>query len=80
MAEASSDATPVLSEPREEDRWDGRTGWVHEAVVDDYSDLSGHDVYMSGPPAMIEAGKAAFTAAGLAQEALYYDSFEYADD
>ena len=45
--------TPVLSEPRPEDDWEGGTGWVHEAVTHDYPDLSGHEVYMSGPPLML---------------------------
>ena len=67
--------TPVLSEPDAD--WRGETGWVHEAVVTDYPDLSGHEVYMSGPPPMIEAGKEAFLAHGLAGEELYSDSFEY---
>jgi CDP-4-dehydro-6-deoxyglucose reductase, E3 len=67
--------TPVLSEP--DDDWRGQTGWVHEAVVSDYPDLSEHEVYMSGPPPMIEAGKKAFLAHGLPGEELYSDSFEY---
>jgi CDP-4-dehydro-6-deoxyglucose reductase len=67
--------TPVLSEP--DDDWRGRTGWVHEAVIADHPDLSGHEVYMSGPPPMIEAGKTTFLAHGLAAEELYSDSFEY---
>ena len=70
--------TPVLSEPRPEDDWTGRTGWVHEAVVADYPDLNGHDVYMSGPPPMIEAAKPAFAARGLPEDRLFYDSFDYA--
>lgn len=70
--------TPVLSEPRPEDGWGGRTGWVHEAVAADYPDLSGHEVYMSGPPPMIRAAKPAFAARGLPEERLYYDSFEFA--
>ena len=57
-----------------------RIGLVHEAVLADYPDLSGHDVYMSGPPAMVDAGHQAFLAAGLPQDRLYYDSFEYAPD
>jgi CDP-4-dehydro-6-deoxyglucose reductase len=69
--------TPVLSEPRPEDDWTGRTGWVHEAVVADYPNLNGHDVYMSGPPPMIEAAKPAFAARGLPVEQLFYDSFEF---
>jgi CDP-4-dehydro-6-deoxyglucose reductase len=69
--------TPVLSEPRLEDGWMGRTGWVHEAVAADYPDLSGYDVYMSGPPPMIEAAKPVFVAQGLPAEQLFYDSFEF---
>ncbi|HZX72360.1 MAG TPA: 2Fe-2S iron-sulfur cluster-binding protein [Rhodanobacter sp.] len=57
-----------------------RVGLVHEAVLADYPDLSGHDVYMSGPPAMVDAGRQAFLTAGLPEDRLYYDSFEYAPD
>ncbi|BAV32958.1 CDP-6-deoxy-delta-3,4-glucoseen reductase [Sulfuricaulis limicola] len=70
--------TPVLSEPRPEDRWDGRRGWVHEAVAADYPDLSGYEVYASGPPPMIEALKAVVKKHGLPEDRLYYDSFEFA--
>jgi CDP-4-dehydro-6-deoxyglucose reductase len=70
--------TPVLSEPRPEDRWDGRQGWVHEAVIADYPDLSRHEVYASGPPPMIDALKATVKKHGLPEDRLYYDSFEFA--
>ncbi len=59
---------------------EGRGGLVHEAVLADHPDLATHDVYMSGPPPLIEAGRRSFTAAGLPEERLYYDSFEYAPD
>lgn len=73
--------TPVLSDPLEEDAWSGRTGFVHEAVLEDYSDLSGYDVYMAGPPAMIEAAREAFMQQrGLPEAQLYYDSFEFGAD
>ncbi len=72
--------TPVLSEPHPEDHWQGRVGWVHQAVATDYPDLSLHEVYMSGPPPMIEAGKTVFSAQGLPREQLYYDAFDYAHD
>lgn len=75
--QASFHYTPVLSEPRPEDNWEGRTGWVHEAVAADYPDLSDYDVYMSGPPPMIEAAKPVFTAQGLPAEQLFYDSFDF---
>ncbi|MHB8345822.1 MAG: CDP-6-deoxy-delta-3,4-glucoseen reductase [Acidiferrobacterales bacterium] len=72
--------TPVLSEPDPDDHWDGRCGWVHAAVVQDYPDLRGHEVYASGPPLMIEAGRQAFAACGLSADRLFYDSFERAQD
>jgi CDP-4-dehydro-6-deoxyglucose reductase len=72
--------TPVVSEPLAEDYWQGRTGWVHAAVAADYPDLSGYEVYMSGPPAMIAAAKPVFIAQGLPEEYLYYDSFDFSPD
>ncbi len=71
---------PVLSHPAPEDRWQGRTGLVTEAVVADLSDLSGFDLYMAGPPAMVATGRALFPAHGLPSERLFYDSFEPATD
>jgi CDP-4-dehydro-6-deoxyglucose reductase len=69
---------PAISDPQ---RADGmRTGFVHEAVLEDNFDLAGADVYMSGPPALIDAGRRSFVQAGLPEERLYYDSFDYAPD
>ncbi|MES9936709.1 MAG: CDP-6-deoxy-delta-3,4-glucoseen reductase [Sedimenticola sp.] len=70
--------TAVLSEP--EEGWSGSTGWVHDAVVAEYSDMSGHDLYMSGPPPMVFAGKDAFLEAGLSEDNMYSDVFEWAQD
>lgn len=70
--------TPVLSEPDPD--WDGRRGFVHEAVVEDHPDMSGFDVYMSGPPVMVETGRAAFETRGLGREHMFSDAFEYAAD
>jgi len=72
--------TPVLSDPEEGDDWQGKTGFVHEAIIEQYPDLSGYDVYMSGPPPMIKAGMDAFYAHGLPESQIYSDSFEYSDD
>jgi CDP-4-dehydro-6-deoxyglucose reductase len=69
---------PVLSEPLPEDDWDGETGFVSDAVVRVYPDLSGHDVYMSGPPVMVEAGHALFMQHGLDESRFFSDAFEYA--
>jgi CDP-4-dehydro-6-deoxyglucose reductase len=70
---------PVLSEPSLDDAWPGRTGFVHEAVLADFADLSGYDVYACGGPAMIDAVRTAFTTTrGLPEEAFFADSFTYA--
>jgi CDP-4-dehydro-6-deoxyglucose reductase, E3 len=70
--------TPVLSEAGVE--WRGRTGWVHEAALQDVADLSGFEVYMAGPPAMISAARQAFEARGVASAQIFFDSFDYAPD
>lgn len=72
--------TPVLSEAAAEDAWQGRTGLVHAALLADYPDLSGHDVYVAGPPPLVEAARHDFAAAGLDPARLYFDSFEFAPD
>ncbi len=69
---------PVLSEPAATDQWSGRTGLVHRAVLDDFADLSGYQVYACGAPAMIDAARADFTALrGLPVEDFFADSFTY---
>lgn len=72
--------TPVLSEAEDDATWEGERGWVHEALLRAYPDLGGFDVYMSGPPAMIEAARKAFAEHGLPEGQLFFDSFEYAQD
>ena len=62
------------------DGWSGAIGWVHEAVLADFSELQGFDVYASGPPPMINAIQQSFPENGLEQGHFYFDSFEYASD
>jgi len=67
---------PVLSEARAEDDWHGRSGLVHQAVMADLPDLSGHEVYACGAPVMVDAAKRDFVArCGLPPEAFFADSF-----
>ena len=71
--------TPVLSETLPEDAWEGRTGFVHHAVLDDYTDLSGYDVYTCGAPVVVEAAQRDFTSLrGLPIEAFFSDAFTFA--
>jgi CDP-4-dehydro-6-deoxyglucose reductase len=67
---------PVLSEPAPDDRWDGRTGFVHHAVMADMVDLSGHQVYACGTPLMVEAAQRDFVdRCGLPESEFYADAF-----
>jgi CDP-4-dehydro-6-deoxyglucose reductase len=71
--------TPVLSEPLPEDSWPGRTGFVHQAVLDDYADLSAYEVYTCGAPVVVEAAHRDFTSMrGLPDEAFFSDAFTFA--
>ncbi|MES2258228.1 MAG: CDP-6-deoxy-delta-3,4-glucoseen reductase [Pseudomonadota bacterium] len=68
--------TPVLSEATPECAWQGRDGYVHLAVLADYPDLSGHQVYACGAPPMVESARRDFLArAGLPPEAFLADAF-----
>jgi CDP-4-dehydro-6-deoxyglucose reductase len=70
---------PVLSEAKPTDAWAGRTGFVHQAVLDDFKDLSGYQVYACGAPAMIDAARRSFTATrSLPVDEFFADSFTYA--
>ena len=66
---------PVLSDPTPADNWDGRTGLVHEAVLEDFADLSGFEVYACGAMAMVEAAHRDFSARGLPPDAFFADAF-----
>ncbi|WJW75598.1 CDP-6-deoxy-delta-3,4-glucoseen reductase [Thiohalobacter sp. IOR34] len=72
--------TPVLSEPQAADAWHGRSGLALDALLADHPDLSAHDIYMAGPPAMVEAARSALLGRGLPEEQLYCDAFEFAKD
>jgi CDP-4-dehydro-6-deoxyglucose reductase len=72
---------PVLSEARPEDAWTGRTGFVHETVMKDFPDLSGHQVYACGAPVMVEAAHRDFTSrCGLPEDSFFSDAFTTASD
>lgn len=67
---------PVISEPLPEDGWSGRTGFVHRAVMDDFPDLSQHQVYACGVPVMVDSARRDFvTLCKLPEDEFFADSF-----
>ncbi len=65
---------PVLSEPDSD--WQGRTGFVHRAVMEDLPDLSGHEVYACGSPLMVDAARTDFGRdCGLPESSFHADAF-----
>lgn len=67
---------PVISNALPEDNWTGRTGFVHKAVLEDFPDLSGHQVYACGAPVVVDSARAEYSAlAKLPPDEFYADAF-----
>lgn len=63
---------PVLSD----EKWEGRTGFVHRAVMEDFPDMSGVQVYACGAPIMVESARKDFSLqCRLPAEEFFADSF-----
>jgi CDP-4-dehydro-6-deoxyglucose reductase len=78
QADASSHITyvPVVSNATPTDHWTGRTGFVHQAVLDDFADLSLHHIYACGAPVVVESAQRDFVQLrGLPSDAFFADSF-----
>ncbi len=65
----------VVQEP--DAQWQGRSGLVHQAVLDDHADLSAFDIYIAGPFPMVGAVRDAFLARGALQQQMYADAFAW---
>ena len=69
----------ALSEPLAEDNWDGMTGFIHQAVFDNY--LKSHaepeeiEYYLCGPPMMLSAVQNMLAELGVPQENIAFDDF-----
>lgn len=69
---------PVLSRP--EDNWQGRCGYVQDAICRDFSDLAGFDAYLCGPPVMVNAAREAFIRRGMPIERIFSDAFNFSHE
>ncbi len=80
-AHAHIQYVPVISDALPEDNWAGRSGFVHRAVMQDFPDLSGHQVYACGVPIMVDSAKKDFTeSCKLPENEFFCDSFTTAAD
>ena len=67
---------PVISNAEAQDQWQGRTGFVDQAVLQDHADLSGFQVYACGAPIVIESAQRDYVSLGrLPAEEFYADAF-----
>jgi CDP-4-dehydro-6-deoxyglucose reductase len=67
---------PVISDVLPDDGWQGRTGFVHLAVMQDFPDLSAYQVYACGVPVMVDSARRDFVQqCGLPEEEFFADSF-----
>ena len=67
---------PVVSDALPEDAWSGRTGFVHRAVMEDFPELSGYQVYACGAPVVVESAHKDFTKlCNLPEDEFYSDAF-----
>ncbi len=71
--------TVALSEPRPEDDWRGKTGFIHDVLYDSY--LKHHPVpedceyYLCGPPMMIKAVRNMLDNLGVDPDNIFFDDF-----
>lgn len=67
---------PVVSNALEEDQWQGRTGFVHQAVMTDLPDMAAFQVYACGAPIVVESANRDFVKlCNLPAEEFYADAF-----
>lgn len=81
LGQAGVRFVPVLSDTPQCEKWCGRIGFVHVAAMQDFPDLSGHQVYVCGSPEMVAAARRDFVGkCNLPENEFFADSFEFAND
>ena len=70
---------PVISDALPEDNWQGRKGFVHQAVMEDFPDMTGYQVYACGAPIVVDSARRDFVArCKLPDDEFFADSFTVA--
>jgi Na(+)-translocating NADH:ubiquinone oxidoreductase F subunit len=69
----------ALSDPQAEDNWRGKTGFIHQVLLDDYlkthAEIDKCEFYICGPPLMLQATIAMLKELGVTDEAIAFDDF-----
>lgn len=69
----------ALSEPIESEKWDGMTGYIHQALYDNYikQHNSPEDIeyYLCGPPIMVESVIKMLINEGVEEDSILFDAF-----
>ncbi|NQZ05772.1 MAG: NAD(P)H-flavin reductase [Algicola sp.] len=68
---------PVIEHPDE--GWQGKTGYVHLAVMEDIDNLQDYDIYIAGHFDMVKIVRDDFIAQGAVREHMFADAFAYID-
>ena len=66
---------PVVELPEKD--WVGKTGWVHQAVLEDIQDLSTYQVYVAGRFEMAKVVRDDFIKQGLPVTSLFGDAYAF---
>lgn len=66
---------PALSAEPEGSAWVGERGFITELIASVGSNLRQHQVYLCGPPAMIDAAIEELTRYGVARDQIFFDKF-----
>jgi propane monooxygenase reductase subunit len=66
---------PALSEPEDDDEWEGETGVITDVVERLEGDLADHEAYLCGPPPMIDAALPVLAAKNCGEARIFFDKF-----
>ncbi len=66
---------PALSQPADDDQWEGETGLITEVVARHYRECSSQQAYLCGSPGMIDACIKVLQERKMPETAIFYDKF-----
>lgn len=66
---------PALSEAGDDSDWHGPTGFITDVLRRDETNLEGTDVYICGPPPMVEAALEILPSLGANEKRIFFDKF-----